>query len=341
MSGGVTRRTLVAFGIAAVATAPARAAEAAEHREVARRLAEVVRREYQDPARAASMADAIRARLSAGAYDTTLADPAFAAMLTADLRAVTPDRHMAVMAGLSADAPKLSADPVYSLRRNYGVQGVRVLRGNVGVIELDFAPNLNVSDAVVERYAAAMTLVRDTRALIVDLRAHIGGEPETVAYFVSYFFEREPFVVNRIRYRNQPTVDYRTAAAPRGSKYGEKRPVLVLTSTNTFSGGEELAYDLQATGRGRIVGSRTGGGANPNEAFDIGRGFGALIPIGAAVNPITGGNWEGRGVTPDVETEAGKALDVAWRLALEAALAQAESADERKSIAQAIAALPK
>jgi len=333
---------MLGFGIAAIAATPARAAaEGAERREVARRLAEVVRREYQDPAQGASMADVIVARLSAGAYDAAPTDPAFAAMLTSDLRAVTADRHMAVMANLPANAPKLSADPLYSLRQNYGVRDVRVLRGNIGAIELTFAPNLSVSDKIVERYAAAMELVRDTRSLIVDLRAHIGGEPETVAYFVSYFFDRAPFVVNRIRYRSRPTVDYRTVAVPRGVKYGERRPVFVLTSGETFSGGEELAYDLQATARGRVVGSRTGGGANPSEAFDIGRGFGALIPVGAAVNPVTGGNWEGHGVKPDTEADPGKALDVAWRLALEAALGQAATADERQSIAQAIATLPK
>lgn len=341
MADRLSRRTVVGFAMAVIAASTARATDSTQRREVARRLAEVVRREYQDPASAESMADAIGARLSAGAYDTALTDDAFAATLTADLRAVTPDPHMAVMANLDAGAPRLSADPVYSLRQNYGVQGVRRLGGNVGVIELNFAPNLGFADAILERYASAMTLVRDTRALIVDLRAHIGGEPGTVVYFVSYFFERAPFVVNRIRYRNKPTVDYYTVAVPRGPKYGEKRPVFVLTSARTFSAGEELAYDLQATGRARVVGSRTGGGAHPDQAFDIGRGFGAFIPIGAAVNPITGGNWERVGVKPDSEVEAGKALDVAWRLALEAARAQAESADERKSIDQAIAALPK
>jgi len=341
VAGPMTRRSVLAFGIAALATVPAVAADAAERRVVARRLADVVRREYQDPVRAEAMADAIAARLSAGAYDTTLSDPAFAATLTADLRSVTADRHLAVMANLPADAPKLSADPLYALRRNYGVRGVRVLRGNVGVIELDFAPNLSLGDAIVERYAAAMALVQDTRALIVDVRGHIGGEPETVAYFASYFFERPSFVVNRIRYRNQATVDYWTVVAPRGAKYGETRPVFVLTSGDTFSGGEELAYDLQATGRGRVVGGRTGGGAHPNEAFDIGHGFAALVPVGAALNPVTGSNWEGQGVTPDTQTQPGEALDAAWRLALEAALGQASSADERRSIAQAIAALPK
>ena len=77
VAGPMTRRSVLAFGIAAMATR-AGAADAAERREVARRLADVVRREYQDPVRAVAMADAIAARLSAGAYDTTLSDPDFA-----------------------------------------------------------------------------------------------------------------------------------------------------------------------------------------------------------------------------------------------------------------------
>jgi hypothetical protein len=341
MTDAITRRSVLGLAVATLVPTAVRAADASQRREVARRLAEIVRREYQDPARGEAMAAALEARLAGGAYDAEMGDAAFASALTAHLQAAAPDRHLAVMANVGSAMPELSADPVFSVRQNYGVQAVRRLGGNVGLIELNFAPGMRFSDAILDRYAAAMALVRDTRALLVDLRRHMGGEPETVAYFVSYFFDRAPFVVNRIRHRNKPTVDYRTVALPRGPKYGERRPVFVLTSADTFSGGEELAYDLQATGRARIVGDRTGGGANPNEAFDIGRGFGALIPVGAAVNPVTGGNWEGIGVKPDVEVEAAKALDSAWRLALEAALAQATSDDDRSSIAQALSALPR
>src|SRR6187399_1107690 len=59
VAGPMTRRSVLAFGIAALATIPAVAADAAERRVVARRLADVVRREYQDPVRAEAMADAI------------------------------------------------------------------------------------------------------------------------------------------------------------------------------------------------------------------------------------------------------------------------------------------
>jgi hypothetical protein len=42
----------------------------------------------------------------------------------------------------------------------------------------------------------------------------------------------------------------------------------------------------------------------------------AIIPYGYAVNPITGGNWEGVGVRPDVEVPAGEALKEAHFLAV-------------------------
>jgi hypothetical protein len=39
--------------------------------------------------------------------------------------------------------------------------------------------------------------------------------------------------------------------------------------------------------------------------------------VARAVNPITGGNWEGSGVQPDVQVPAADALEVALRAALE------------------------
>lgn len=43
------------------------------------------------------------------------------------------------------------------------------------------------------------------------------------------------------------------------------------------------------------------------------------VPIGRSVNPVTGGSWEGVGVTPDVPTAADDALDAALELARAAA----------------------
>ena len=88
-------------------------------------------------------------------------------------------------------------------------------------------------------------------------------------------------------------------------------PIYVLTSKNTFSGGEEFAYDVQTHKLGQIVGEVTGGGANPTGPVDLGHGLVASIPRGRAENPITKTNWEGHGVQPDIPVSAQDALKVA------------------------------
>ena len=337
-----TRRDFLGVTVALALTAtPAFPQAPSQMRKgMVRELADVVRKHYQDEATAVRLADALLRNLDAGAYDdATVADAVFAERLTRDLRAVIDDKHMVVMSGMTGNDPDITEAPAFAVKLNYGVQAVRRLSGNVGLIEVNFFPTLKFGDPLLDRYAAAMALVKDTRALIVDVREHIGGDPATVAYFVSYFFERPSFVVNRIRYRPERTDEFATTTAPRGGRYGERRPMFVLTSAKTFSGGEELAYDLQATRRARIVGEVTGGGANPNEAFDLANGFVAYIPNGAAINPITRTNWEGVGVAPDVKVEPAKAQAAAQQMALEAALAQATDEAERASIREALNAM--
>ena len=346
MSFGTSRRGFIGAA-AALTLAPAAAGAGVAtprtveaRRDKVWRLAALVREHYQDEEAATRLANALVRQLDAGAYDdASLPDAEFAARLTRDLRNVVDDKHMAVMSGMAGRQPNLTTDAGFALKINYGVQAVRRLPGNVGLIEINFFPSLGFRDALLDRYAAAMTLVRDTRALIVDVREHMGGEPETVAYFVSYFYDRAPFVVNRIRYRPSRVDAFSTTAAPRGGRYGERRPLYVLVSAQTFSGAEEFAYDLQATKRASIVGEVTGGGANPNEAFDLRDGFFAYVPNGAAVNPVTGTNWEGVGVQPDVSMPAARALEASQRLALDAALAQAIDDAERRSIREALEAL--
>lgn len=87
--------------------------------------------------------------------------------------------------------------------------------------------------------------------------------------------------------------------------------VSVLTSSQTFSGCEELAYDLQALGRAVIVGETTLGGAHPVAALHLTDTLQVNIPMARSVNAVTATNWEGTGVTPDLHSRAADALTVA------------------------------
>jgi C-terminal processing protease CtpA/Prc len=107
-----------------------------------------------------------------------------------------------------------------------------------------------------------------------------------------------------------------------GRRYGEKKPVYVLTSSRTFSGAEEFAYNLKQLKRATIVGETTRGGAHPVELIRLDEHYSVSMPVGRAVNPVSGDNWEGRGVAPDYYVLEAEAFDVAYRLALESVPAQ-------------------
>ncbi len=99
-----------------------------------------------------------------------------------------------------------------------------------------------------------------------------------------------------------------------------------LPGATTFSGAEALAYDLQRLGRAAVVGETTRGGAHPRRAFRVHPHLEATIPVARAVNPVTGTNWEGTGVVPDIGAVADEAFDTAYRLALAQVVEQADPA---------------
>jgi C-terminal processing protease CtpA/Prc len=105
-----------------------------------------------------------------------------------------------------------------------------------------------------------------------------------------------------------------------GRRYGQRKPVYVLTSDRTFSGAEEFAYDLQTRKRATVVGATSGGGAHPGGPRRIDDHFAVWVPAGRAVNPLTQTNWEGVGVAPDHAVPADDALRAAQVLALRAML---------------------
>jgi C-terminal processing protease CtpA/Prc len=171
--------------------------------------------------------------------------------------------------------------------------------------------------------------------VIVDLRRNGGGEPSSVAHLLSHFFA--PGDVRHLndiytrptdatqQYWTNPSVPVRYTG-----------PVYVLTSKRTFSGGEEAAYDFQTQKRATLVGETTGGGANPGDFIAIAEGFGAFIPTGRAINPVTGTNWEHVGVKPDVAVPAADALRTAHAAALREALEKKQDKAERAELQELI-----
>ena len=134
----------------------------------------------------------------------------------------------------------------------------------------------------------------------------------------SWLFDGRPRHWNDlVRRYDGTTTQFWTAAWLPGPRYVGK-PIYVLTAERTFSAPESFAYELQQTGRATIVGETTGGGAHPGSWFPIDDRFALFIPRSRYVSAVSGGDWEGTGVEPDVECVAAEALECAHRLALEA-----------------------
>jgi retinol-binding protein 3 len=298
---------------------------------------------YVFPNKASEMARAVQAKVRRGGYDSIVSAQAFAARLTQDLRAVSHDRHLEVAyvaKGVRDEVP--DAEPtaaekkeraVYARRTNWGFERVERLSGNVGYLEIrsfDFDPA-----GVDSTLTAAMNFLANTDALIVDVRRNGGGDPLIVAAVCSYLMPPNT-LINKFYWRPQNRWDEFRTKRVTGKYYGTTRPVYVLTSDGTFSGAEEFAYDIQTQKRGEVVGDTTGGGAHPGGMRRVTEQFGVWVPAGRAVNPVTGKNWEGTGVIPDVPVAADDALRTAHLRALNRILAGEKDPEVRTRLQQVI-----
>lgn len=269
------------------------------------------------PEIAEQVADLLRRRLAEGAYDVDGAEE-LAGLVTADLQSVNGDRHLRLKHHAEPVSPEQGAATMEAMRRDFdtslgGAPLVRLHDGGIAVLEL--APMLFPLDWAAEPLAAALTLTSRAQALIVDLRANRGGDPDTVAFVCSYLLDRRTHL-NSMHWRkgDRREQSWSLPHVP-GARFGGSKPLYVLTSDSTFSAAEELAYDLQQLGRAVVVGERTRGGAHPCKGWTVHPHLEVTVPMGRAVNPVSGTNWEGTGVQPDVLCPAADALDQAHALA--------------------------
>jgi len=272
---------------------------------------DLVRTHYVFPDVASDIADSLE-DLDVDALD----EPVFAEAATTALQSINGDRHLRVRHYPEGVPPEKDEDEVRahfaSLARENGpaISEVRRLDGNIGLLKI--GPIILPPEYVRPGASAAFTLLQGVSRLVIDLRDCVGGVPESVALLVSHLLGDEPVHLLDLIHRDG-TVE-RSSTTPAVAPRLPDVPVVVLTSSRTFSGGEELAYDLQALGRAVVVGETTVGGAHPREAFDLTAHLQLHVPIARSVHAVTGTNWEGAGVVPDRSCPAERAVDVALAL---------------------------
>jgi len=296
--------------------------------KVIQTLSKRLREDYVFPDVAKKMSDNLHKSFDEGFFTGITEGDSLAIVLTGFLREVTNDNHLKVTykkdlipdheGSLGENQEWLDEWQKKAQLDNYGLHKVERLPGNVGLLDIrEFYPPDWGGDIA----SAAMNFINATNAFIIDLRKCRGGDPGMVCFLLTYLFDEERVHLNDFYWRRGNTTEqYWTLPDVPGKRFRDK-PVFVLISGETFSGGEEFAYDLKALKRATLIGEKTGGGANIGAPYRLTSHFEAFIPVGRPVNPITGTNWEGSGVTPDVPVMQNQAFKTAYMLALESIIA--------------------
>jgi len=211
--------------------------------------------------------------------------------------------------------------------------------GSVAILTVTTMNGADTIQAIEAAYGDIVT--RKAEKLIIDLRRNGGGAfavVPLVGHLIDKPFDAGVFVVGSWYAEHQmppgpadfpsatpwrgysvkafqadvltrPLTSYRIE--PMAPRY--QGPVVVLTSTRSFSAAEIAADALKSTGLAKIVGEKTPGAVLSSKLFDIPGGFHLRVPI-ADYYSIKGGRLEGAGVTPDIPATADQALEVALGL---------------------------
>lgn len=208
------------------------------------------------------------------------------------------------------------------------------LADGVAYIRFNEFPDEPDTVAAVDRFMAAHATAT---SLIIDARDHHGGGMAEMNTLLSYLYAAQTPLVDmevsaQIAGQRSPLpaagAQLREVPAPPGLVRREHvvvphptehrlftARVFYLTSTRTFSAAEHLAFALKRTGRATLIGERTGGGNHFGDYEPVGAGLLVFLPVGRTIDPVTGADWEGVGVAPDIAVPADQALEAALRLA--------------------------
>lgn len=239
------------------------------------------------------------------------------------------DKHISFSPNTKQDSKKHTA--TFYKKLYY----VKIIKNDIGYIKfdefIDFGLNklskqkdfdelsrrkMNIVFSIIN---TAFNKIKQCKYIIFDLRNNHGGCEQIVKLMLSYILHKKT-LLNKLYYKNHirkiVTYDLQQLQEMSGvtnipTLYNND--IVVLVSKNTFSAGEEFAYDLQSLKRATIIGEKTGGGANGGDYFIVNKYMKMFIPFYKTVNNITRTNWNNIGVIPDIVCPSTNALTCALK----------------------------
>ena len=273
-------------------------------------VAKILREQYVYPQKGEQIASTLERCYAQGRYAEYTDGVAFASKVSDDLRAIGEDLHLGLWYGKPPEDKEITEiNDKAAANANYGFSKTEILLNNIGYITIDMFHHSEEARAIAVK---ELEKVADCGALVFDIRHNGGGSPELIGLIASYFFDEPTLLGSRYsRIHEDEVKEFYSFERVPGKRFDEDVPVYILTSDYTCSAAEVFAICLQELKRARIVGEATCGGAHTVIQSAVNDKFWMNIPYGRAMGPVSGRDWEGVGVIPDVEVPAEEALDAA------------------------------
>ena len=302
--------------------------------EVLQKIASLLETKYVFPEMAKKYAEEFRKKCERGFYESYTNPKEFAEQATADLISITKDKHINFRLIESSDIGEKPESSLHhpiryhrlGINENKGFSKLEWIEGNIGYLDIRrFYYISDVRDMVI----ATMKILSNADAIIIDLRENGGGSGD----YLSSYFLKHPTQLNSWYSREDDFLTEVWTFKEIGVERLTAVPLFLLTSKRTFSAAESFAYDMKVRERATIIGDSTKGGAHSVDLYKIDDQFEIYIPTVRAINPITGENWEGTGVIPDILIPAESALDTAIVLAKKAGAEFARAKEAKLKLA--------
>jgi hypothetical protein len=314
---------------------------AVDSRTIAKNLAARLVSDFVYPEQGARYAAMLNANASAGAYDA-LTGVELATKLSQDVQAVARDGHLRVMfqgmgggaqiiikrsPDATGGAPAPDRQPkIIRMTPPPEIEQARWLAPGIAFVRFNLFPGGSKTTEAARQFMATHA---NAKVIIFDVRTHMGGGLEEMDAIFPWLYATPTRLVAmatrksvddaggspiagvpslRLVKGDPNFVTREHWATPGRDKRLNKAKVFVLTSGFSGSAAEHFALTFKHTKRGTLVGRATYGANHFGSDQDLGGGYTAFIPVGRAYDPVTGRDWEGVGVAPDIDVAAEDAL---------------------------------
>lgn len=221
------------------------------------------------------------------------------------LNSVHQDKHLIVSPpGFESPIPKMKMVEKGGkkvAKVHTGISEQRIIENNIGYLKYDMFPGF---PEAFEATKQAMIDMKDTNALIFDIRDHRGGHPYHVEQIASFLFEQPTHMLTTRSPNKHDGKPWKLISElNQYAKFYRGKPIYLLTSERSGSAAEHFSMAMKSTGRAIIVGETTGGYGHWGDQVELIDGFSMFLPQGGSFHPTNGLGWEQIGVTPDIQMD--------------------------------------